>query len=163
MHQGQPGDARRRVPIDWDELEIAMTWNSDEWHAYLDIRTGQVHRSRSQAFVDEGEDDELSAEELEDGLADGVLLPIDPIPSSDEYRWMEAFAGSVTDVTLRRLLEIALGGRGAFRRFKSALADYPADRERWFRFKDERVREAMRAWLADNNLEPATDPPARGG
>jgi hypothetical protein len=41
------------------------------------------------------------------------------------------------------------------------LAGHPRERERWFRFHDERVREAMREWLEDNDIEPTTEPPER--
>ena len=54
---------------------------------------------------------------------------------------------------------MALDGRGAFRRFKDVLADYPAERERWFGFRDECLRQAMDEWLADHDIEP-TNPAA---
>ena len=41
------------------------------------------------------------------------------------------------------------------------LAEYPAERERWLRFHDERVRKAMREWLEDHDIEPMTAPPER--
>jgi hypothetical protein len=41
------------------------------------------------------------------------------------------------------------------------LADHPAERERWFRVHDARVRGAMRTWLDDNGIEPTTPPPDR--
>jgi hypothetical protein len=65
---------------------------------------------------------------------------------------MEDFATSVANPGLRQLLEVALDGSGAFRRFKNVLADHPADRGRWFAFRAERVREAMRDWLESNDI-----------
>jgi hypothetical protein len=150
---------RRRVPIDWDELEIALTWHSDESECYLDLRTGEVHRVSS--FPADRADDELSEEAVEEAFAAGHLVRVEPFPSSVEYGWMAEFTGTVKDARLRDLLEVALNGRGTFRRFKDVLAEYPADRERWFRFHDERVREAMREWLEDNDIEPTTVPPER--
>jgi len=44
---------------------------------------------------------------------------------------------------------------------KDVLAEYPAERERWLRFHDERVRKAMREWLEDHDIEPMTAPPER--
>ena len=38
----------------------------------------------------------------------------------------------------------------------NALLDSPAERERWFAFRDERLRAAAREWLADHNVEPTT-------
>jgi hypothetical protein len=146
----------RRVPLDWDDLEIAPTWHSDEWQSYLDLRTGKVRQRRSFPFGDQREDHELADDELETGLAKDYLVHIEPLPSSVEYGWMEEFADTVTNTRLRDRLGIALDGPGAFRRFKHVLADHPAERERWFRFRDDRVREAMEEWLAEHGIEPTT-------
>jgi hypothetical protein len=147
-------DVARRVPVDWDDLEMALTWHADEWACYLDLRTGAVHMVRLDSFGDE--DNEMFEEEVDAGLAAGDLIPIEPLPSSEEYGWMVEFAASVTEPRLRDLLQVALDGRGAFRRFKNVLLDYPEERERWFAFHDGRVREAMREWLEDHDIEPTT-------
>ena len=136
----------RRLPIDWDELEMALTWHTGEGGYYLDLTTGEVV-----AFT--GLDDELAEGEIDAGLAEGRLIPIEPLPSSVEYGWMSEFADSVTDRALRRLLEVALDGSGAFRRFRDVLRDYPADRERWFAFRGEWLRKATREWLEENGIE----------
>jgi uncharacterized protein UPF0158 len=139
---------RRRLPIDWDELETALTWRTEEGGGnYFDVETGKVI-----GFA--GLDDDLTEDEIDVGLAEGRLIPIEPLPSSVEYGWMEDFAASVASPTLRRLLEVALDGSGVFRRFKNVLADHPADRERWFAFRDERVREVMREWLEEHDITP---------
>ena len=36
------GMAKRRIPIDWDDLEMALTMHMDEGTFYLDLKTGQV-------------------------------------------------------------------------------------------------------------------------
>ena len=45
--------------------------------------------------------------------------------------------------------------------FKDVLAEYHAERERWFRLHAEGVRGAMREWLGDHDIEPTTGPPER--
>jgi hypothetical protein len=135
---------------------MALTWHSDEWQSYLDLRTGEVRQRRSFPFGDEREDHELSEDELETGLAKDYLAHIEPLPSSVEYGWMADFADTVTNARLRDRLGVALDGRGAFRRFKDVLAEHPAERERWFRFHDARAREAMEAWLAEHRIDPTT-------
>ena len=67
----------------------------------------------------------------------------------------------MSDPRVRDRLEVALHGRGAFRRFKSVLLEYLDERERWFAFQDKRIREAMREWLEENNIEPTTEPPKK--
>jgi hypothetical protein len=76
---------------------------------------------------------------------------------------MVEFADSVADSRLRRSLQAALGRSRPFHRFKDALADDPREREGWFACQAERLREAMRRWLADNDIEPTPAPPRRSG
>lgn len=119
--------ARRQVPVDWGSLEMALTSHMDEWANYLDLRTGQVRMVHVAPFGDE--EDELSEEEIDTGLAAGDLVFVEPLPASEEYEWMVEFADSVTEPRLRELLEVALDGRGAFRRFKNVLLDHPEEHE----------------------------------
>jgi uncharacterized protein UPF0158 len=148
-----------KAPVDWNDLEMALTANPGEWTCYLDVRSGEA----LMVPVDRpGDDPWPSEEELDTGLAGGRLIHIEPLGSSAEYGWMAEFASSVGDTRLRDRLEAALDGRGAFRRFKEVLLDHPTERERWFRFRDERLREAARRWLAEHDIEPTTAPPTRG-
>jgi hypothetical protein len=137
---------RRRLAIDWGDLEMALTWRTDEGGHHLDLTTGEVV-----AFT--GLDDALAEGEIDAGLAEGRLLPIEPLPSSVEYGWMQEFAASVHDAPLRRLLEVALDSKGAFRKLKAVLADHPADRDRRFTFRGDRLGDAARQWLEDNEIE----------
>lgn len=166
---------RRRVPVDWEDLEMALTWHGGEWRYYLDLRTGHVVQSEMRFSGELDEEDEFSEEKFPEeggpisermaqvGFDEGYLIPIDPLESSVEYGWMEEFTETVTESRLQGRLEASLGGRGAFRRFKDSLIDYPEERARWFAFRWERMIEAMREWLADNGIEPTTEPPERKG
>lgn len=152
---------RKRVPVNWDDLELALTWRSDELEYFLDLRSGEARQYRLSVFANDAEDFDLSEDEADAGLAEGYLLRIEPLESSVEYGWMMEFAASVTNTRPRDRLEVALNGRGAFRRFEDVLAEYPAERGRWFRFRDERVRKAICEWLEDHDIEPTTAPPER--
>jgi hypothetical protein len=147
-----------RVPIDWDDIEIALTMHMDEQSSYLNLRTGKVELAANEII---GSDSGLSEEEVEIGFAEGYLIRIEPISSQIEYRWMAAFVETVADRRLREMLDLALDGRGAFRRFKAVLADYPVERERWFAFRQERLEQEMKEWLAENDIEPTTPLPKR--
>ena len=151
----------RRVPVNWDDLQMALTSNEGEWTCYLDARTGEVRMVPIDRLgVD---DDWPSGEGLDDALAAGLLIPVEPLSSRVEYGWMAEFAGTVGDARLRDRLEVALDGRGAFRRFRNVLLDVPAERERWFAFRGERVRDAAREWLAEEGIEPTTAPATQNG
>lgn len=74
--------------------------------------------------------------------------------SRDGYRDMEMFIGTVGDPARADRLEIAIQGRGAFRRFKDVLARWPDELERWFAFSEDRQCGRARAWLAGAGYRP---------
>jgi hypothetical protein len=137
------GPPLREVPIDWDALEDAFENNAPEVHSYLHLETGEVVR-------------------LVDGIADSatharvkanpIYLRVDPVSSREQYRWMERFIATVEDAEFREKLVQAIDGKGAFRRFKDVLMNYPVDRERWFAFRSERLRACMEAWLQAHGI-----------
>jgi hypothetical protein len=97
------------------------------------------------------------ADRVEGGLGTRFIR----VPEADAregYRDMEAFIATVTNPRLQEHLWAAIRGRGAFRRFKDLLAGYPDERERWFAFKDGRVRQRMLAWLASEGIKPFEEP-----
>ena len=146
----------RRVPVNWDDLEMALTANPGEWTCYFDLRTGEVQMA---PVGRSGDDDEWPSEdEIDAGIEAGHVVYIEPLGSSVEYGWMAEFAETVRDARVRDRLEVALDGRGAFRRFKNVLLDFPAERERWFAFRDERLRAAAWKWLAEQAIVPTMAP-----
>jgi hypothetical protein len=149
----------RKAPVNWDDLEMALTTNAGEFTCYLDVRTGEVQMVPADRLGADG--DWPAEEEIDAGLEAGHLIHVEPLGSSVEYDWMAEFASTVGNARLRDLLEVALNGRGAFRRFKDVLHGYPAERERWFAFRDEHVRAAASEWLAENEIDATTAPPRR--
>ncbi len=160
LGQDEPHHAgsTKRVPVNWDDLEMALTSNYGEWTRYLDLETGEVRMVPMNRLDDD--DDGLSEDEIDAGLRTRRLIHVEPLDSRVEYRWMAEFTGTVRDARLRDQLEVALDGRGAFRRFKNVLLDLPAERERWFAFRDERLHATAREWLGELGIEPTTAPPA---
>jgi hypothetical protein len=150
------------MTIDYPALEAAFQSSSYETSYWLNRETGQVLASddwsRSEARLLDSpedtddphvrlawcllwEDGEVGSEqptEEERERVGAIMAPMIPIPQADsheEYNLMAEFAATVRDRHLRELLEVALDGRGAFRRFKNVLASYPKERERWFEFR----------------------------
>ena len=147
---------RRPVAVSWDDLEMALTGNSSSWTYYLDVRSGEVQMVPVDRLEVDG--DWPSADAIDDGLDAGHLVPVEPLESSAEHGWMTEFTATVGDARLRDRLEVALRGRGAFRRFKNLLLATPDERERWFAFRDARLRDAARHWLAEQRIDPTTLP-----
>jgi hypothetical protein len=67
---------------------------------------------------------------------------------------MQAFTNTVSDEHLRELLNVAIHGRGAFRRFKDVVARRPDEQQQWFEFHGARLDARAREWLAEEGCEP---------
>jgi len=135
---------RKSLDINVDELCEAMEDSSYEHDYYLDLETGEI------LFVSEDMDDEETGKLREQIEEDYERYERIPKAESDEgYRDMVDFIATVEDKHLAELLEVAINGSGAFRRFKDVLLRYPEERERWFWFKDDRTEERAREWLDD--------------
>lgn len=133
---------RPELAIDLDELSGVLEGDPAHGGGRIDLRTGEVWPELAFQDYASDEPDELDEDDPDRWLA------VWPEGSRDGYHDMVAFAESREDPTLAAMLEVALDGRGAFRRFKNVLYDYPQDREEWFAFSDDRSRGRARAWLA---------------
>ena len=173
---------KRELKVSLVELVGALEDGSLEAHYYLDLETGQVARVTDE-IRQELEDiyQELSAEggeprttvaeaiqrrnppqwiaealreadEVEKGYGTRYV-EVPRVESRESYRDMEDFITTIEGEQLQRRLWRAIEGRGAFRRFKDVLADYPRERERWFEFKDGRLRERALGWLEEQGIE----------
>jgi len=113
---------------------------------------------------DEGEieDDTLSPAEEGDWY-DQVHAYLDrypPIPTADSregYQDMVDFTETVTDLYLRERLDQALARPRPFRRFKDVLLGDLKQQDRWFKFRDERMRARMDDWLRMHGVLPAEE------
>ena len=147
--QDQEDKEELDVPVAWEALEDAFENNAPEVHSYLHFDTGEVIR-----IVDGVADPSMHTRIMNDSR----YLRIDPVSSREQYRWMERFIATVEEEELRRRLNIAIDGKGAFRRFKDALMSHPIDRERWFAFRSERLRSCMESWLTAHGIHSVERP-----
>jgi predicted nucleotidyltransferase len=126
--------------VDLGELCSALEDNMPEHDWWLDPDTGELE-FRS-AYFDEYDED----------LDERELVHVEPIGSDEAYGDMEDFTERVRDPRARDLLERAIAGRGAFRRFKDTLFEFPQLRDAWFTFHDARMRRRAIEWLRDVDL-----------
>ena len=133
---------KKVLPVNVGELCEAMEDSSYEHEYYLDLDTGEI------LFLSEYMDDE-ETEPLRDRIDDDPerYEAIPKAESHEGYRDMQAFIETVDNEHLAELLEVAIAGKGAFRRFKDVLLNYPEEREKWFQFKNDRVEERVLDWL----------------
>ena len=135
---------KKTLKINLDELCSAMEDSSYEHEYYLDLETGEI------LFISDYMDDEETGKLKDQVEEDSDRYERIPEAESHEgYEDMVEFIATVKDERLVELLEVAINGKGAFRRFKDVLLNYPEERERWFQFKDDRVQEKALEWLGD--------------
>jgi hypothetical protein len=129
--------------VDLRALAEALEDHSPETSWWFDPQSGDAESRVDPLYADDGEQ--------EDAL-DRDLILVEPIPSQDAYGDLEDFIGRVRDPKARGLLERAIAGRGAFRRFKDTLLEFPELRQAWFAFHDVRMERRSVGWLADKGL-----------
>jgi len=137
--------SNEKVGINVDELCHALEDFSFAFEHYLDLRTGKI------LFIsDFVGDTEEEKEKIEKDARRYAYIPKTDV--QEGYQDMSDFIGSVEDEDLQRILKISLNGKGAFRRFKDALIDFPMEEEMWFNFKDRRTRRRALGLLEDLGL-----------
>ena len=117
---------RKFLKVNLDELCSAMEDSSEEHAYYLDLQTSEILFSSDYM-------DEMEAEKLRD--VDENPDRYEPIPNTEFYKGyqdIKDFIATVEDEHLAELFEVAIDGKGAFRRFKDVLARYPDQQEKWF-------------------------------
>ena len=121
-----------------------MEDGSYEHEYYLDLETGEI------LFISDYMDDEETGKLKDQVEEDSDRYERIPEAESHQgYEDMVDFIATVKDERLAELLEVAINGKGAFRRFKDVLLNYPEERERWFQFRDDSVQEKALEWLGD--------------
>jgi Uncharacterised protein family (UPF0158) len=129
------GPELKPLAVDLDMLSEFLEGDPSGDAGRLSLRTGEIWSIQyGEDPVDEAEDE---------------WIRIDQHGSSEAHRDMVDFSAAISYPELSRLLDVALGGRGAFRRFKDVLVEYPDERERWFAFSDQRRLGRALEWLAE--------------
>lgn len=158
----------KKLRVDLDEIALIMEIFDDfDSIRLFDTETGEIVDIPSEVMsaVESGDEDEIDdlPEWEKDfiGTAESVLsdetgryVEIPRKPSYESYNLMLEFTGSVKGSRLREKLDIALDGKGAFRRFKNVLSGYPEEKKRWFAFKDRRLKQEVIEWLNSLGIMP---------
>lgn len=125
--------------IDLSDLCSALEDHSYESRWYLDRTTGELVTV-------------FEFDERDERLDERDLMFIEPLPSHDAYEDLADFTARVSDPKAHDLLHRAIEGRGAFRRFKDTLFDFPELRKVWFEFHDARMRRRALQWLLEEKV-----------
>lgn len=130
--------------IQWDALKAAFENHSGNAKTVLDRSTGEVLDF----------DGTMPSSDHQRTR----FLTVVPVPSRVQYQMMETFIASVSSTDMNARLHETIVGKGAFRRFKDALAQFPNERKRWFTFRDALLHQYILNWLSDNHVEYINPP-----
>lgn len=133
----------RPLGVDLDELADILEGDPMYGGGRVDLATGEVWPAPAVDYAREiGQEDEDESDDPD------KWLWVHCEGSRDGYQDMERFIGTVRHPGRADRLEIAISGRGAFRRFKDVLGRWPGELDRWYAFSAERQRGRARVWLA---------------
>lgn len=91
---------------------------------------------------------------LMEELSEGFVEDFIPLPGQyeiNEYRMMEYFIYELPAGRIRDVLEQAIRGKGAFRRFKDRLFDLEMEQE-WYKYRDVCYEKIAREWCENIGL-----------
>ena len=143
----------RPLAVPLDELATILEGDPLSGGGRIDLTTGEVwHRAAIEYAQEIGEEDP-------DDEDPDRWLYVECEGSRSGYRDMEWFIVTVSDPRRVELLDIAIRGRGAFRRFKDVLNRWPDEVDRWYAFSGDRELGRARSWLAAAGYRPSPREP----
>lgn len=150
------GAAAGQRTVSVDLAEVAGLLQGDTELSYggcIDLETGFVWPS---SVVDDGGEDVPDPDTEPDRY---LFVPNEG--SREAWQDMSDFIETLPDASLRAQFEDAIGGRGAFSRFRRLLERHEDLLSSWRIFESERATGRARAWLAGAGFV-AVPAPARG-
>lgn len=114
------------------------------------IDSSAYYNDKINKFIYIGDYSDMSEEECEEIYDTCISLPTKYY--IDEYNMMEEFIETIDDVKLYNQLQIAINGRGAFRRFKDTCINFEIIDD-WYKFRDEKYKEIAIDWCNKNNIK----------
>ena len=98
-----------------------------------------------------GEDNPKLFEDIKEGFVEDYI-PLSGQYDINEYRIMEEFIYELLEGKNQDVLERAIQGRGAFRRFKDKLYDLNLEKQ-WYQYRDEAYEKIVRQWSERHKID----------
>ncbi len=149
-------------PVNMKELISEIEMSFDEETTYYHLKSGNFYSISDAAFAaaeDDGtvnnlhdiEDEEIEiAVDIYENGSDYLELP--DKYEINEYAMLEEFSASVEDDKASRMLQIAINGSGAFRRFKEMVYELGLAQD-WYAFRDAEYKKLAVDWCRTHGLE----------
>ena len=134
-------------PVDLIELTEAFDLQSDYHLFYVNRISGKILSVMEPEEM--GEDDES---EFDRSVLDTIeYIPLPSRWELNKYEILKEFVFSLESNKMQKDLTQAIKGKGAFRRFYTAIHAYKIQ-DQWYEFQKERLREIAVKWCDDNHL-----------
>ena len=127
-----------------DAIEMA----DDTYTYFLDMETGECVMLADELVT--GLDNEGLEDEIDNNPDRFLRLPTKF--EINEYHIMEEFIWSLDDVKKAEKLEIAVSGKGAFRRFKDTIYNMGIEQQ-WYGYQANIYKKIAIEWCRDNQVE----------
>lgn len=139
---------RKRIRVDWEELEDAFADSSADHRYYLDRETGAVHFFSSYLDNEEEAEDEqvITSEERYVQIPHGKRI----VSLNEILEFVARVEEDRTRKRLRSMIEL----HGGAKEFEEALDDLPATRREWREFSEARRDARIKEWLYEVGVEP---------
>lgn len=136
-----------KLKIDFNELVDAFGEANVDHHCIIDTKENKIIYINEEIESDASE----KLEKMEDERY--IALPA-RLPQND-FAIMEGFVYELGESSfdLAEKFHNVLESRKPFRKFKDILLEYPEIREKWFKYKDNEIRNQTINWLCENNIE----------
>jgi hypothetical protein len=151
------------IPVKIDDLIGELEVQIDDTFTYINTQTGEVITLNREEIM--AAEDEIPFEKFPEWQRENVKQAISIMEDEDgiyvdytlrneynEYEIMEEFIGTIDNQLIRDELYESIQGRGAFRRFKDEIIEHAIDRQ-WYKYKENKIRELVREWCKDNDIE----------
>ena len=123
---------------------------------FVDMETEYYYDTKKEKVImvfDGMVDGEKNPELLEE-IQDGVVEDYIPLPDQydiDEYHIIEDFIYELPKGNAQDILERAIQGRGAFRRFKDLVYDLNLE-DAWYDYQEKAHEKIARQWCEENKI-----------
>ena len=144
------------------QIADALQMQIDESSAYLNTADGEVYivSNEELSAAEEGDPpienfpewQQQAIKIAQQIINDDHYIALPTKYDIHEYAIMEEFCDSVADQKVSDALQIAIRGKGAFRRFKDACHRFGIS-DQWYSYQTEALKEIAISWCQENSLE----------
>ena len=132
--------------INLDLIVEALEMTDDETNFFFDRKENDT------VMLSPYSDDYKEVSDIIDEDEDDRFIRLPNQREINEYGMMEEFVSGVQNDNQRAALEIAISGRGAFRRFKDTVIRFGIEKK-WYAFRDREYLRVAREWCEENDVE----------